>query len=127
MAKEFIRTENAPLPKGPYSQGIKVGSFVFVSGQGPFDPKSGEVRGPDIESQTRRTLENVKAILEKADLSMKDVVATTVFLKHVQDFPKMNEVYKSFFDMNPPARTTSETNFVLPGVLITIDAIAFRD
>jgi len=127
MRKEFIKTDNAPVPKGPYSQGIKTGNFVFVSGQGPFDPKTGKPTSADVESQTRQTLQNIKAIVEKADLSMGDVVRVTVFLKNAADFSKMNEVYKSFFADGPPTRTTVEANFVTPGILVTIDAIAYHD
>ena len=127
MLRESIRTDNAPVPKGPYSQGIKAGNFVFVSGQGPFDPKTGKPASSDVESQTRQTLQNVKAILEKAGCSMSDVVRMTVFLKNAADFPKMNEVYKSFFDDKSPTRTTVEANFVSPGILVTIDAIAYHD
>jgi len=126
MVREYVKTENAPAPKGPYSQGIRVGNFVFVSGQGPFDPKTGKPTDSDVESQTRQTLQNVKAIIERADLSMHDIVRMTVFLKNAADFPKMNEVYKSFFAENPPTRTTVEANFVTPGILVTIDAIACR-
>jgi 2-iminobutanoate/2-iminopropanoate deaminase len=127
MGREFIKTDNAPLPKGPYSQGIKTGNFVFVSGQGPFDPKTGKPASSSVESQTRQTLQNIKAIVEKAGLSMHDVVRITVFLKNAADFSNMNEVYKSFFGDDPPARTTVEANFVTPGILVTIDAIAYRD
>ena len=127
MAHEPIRTKDAPVPKGPYSQGIKVGKFVFVSGQGPFDPKTGQPIALDIESQTRQTLQNIKAILENAGYSMADVVNTTVFLKDLSDSQRMNETYKNFFEKNPPTRTTTRADFVTPGILVTIDAIAYRD
>ena len=127
MAREFIKTENAPVPKGPYSQGIRVGNFVFVSGQGPFDPKTGAATGSDVESQTIRTLQNIKAIIEESGFSMHDVVNMTVFLKDVSDFSRTGEVYKDFFGEKAPTITTAEANFVTPGVLITIDAIAYRD
>jgi 2-iminobutanoate/2-iminopropanoate deaminase len=127
VTHESISTEAAPIPKGPYSQGIKVGKFVFVSGQGPFDPKTGQPVALDIESQTRQTLQNIKAILESAGYSMADVVNTTVFLKDVSDFQRMNETYANFFEKNPPARTTTRADFIIRGILVTIDAIAYRD
>jgi 2-iminobutanoate/2-iminopropanoate deaminase len=126
MAREFVRTPNAPQPAGPYSQAIRAGPFVFVAGQGPADPKSGKI-AEDIETQTRQTLQNVKAILEAAGSSTADVVKVSVFLKNASDFSKMNEVYKTFFPQNPPTRTTVEVKFVAPTMLIEIDAIAYRD
>ena len=126
MPKQFIRTPNAPQPMGPYSQGIKAGQFLFVAGQGPGDPKTGKIAS-DIETQTRQTLQNVKAIIEASGFSMSDVVKTSIFLKDGSDFQKVNEVYKTFFQNNPPARTTIEAKFVAPNMLIEIDAIAFRD
>ena len=127
MVREFIKTKNAPIPKGPYSQGIRVGNFVFISGQGPFDPDTGEPTGSDVESQTRQTLQNIKAIIEESGFSMQDAVSMMVFLKNVDDFPKMNEIYKDFFREKAPTITIVEANFVVPGVLVTIDAIAYRD
>jgi 2-iminobutanoate/2-iminopropanoate deaminase len=124
LEKQFVKTSNAPQPAGPYSQGIRVGSFFFVSGQGPTDPKTGQFAGSDIETQTRQTLNNVKSILEAGGLSIRDVVKVTVLLKDSNDFKKMNEVYKAFFPENPPTRTTAEAKFVAPGMLIEIDAIA---
>jgi len=111
---------------GPYSQGIKTGQFLFVAGQGPADPKTGKM-APDIEAQTRQTLQNVKAIVEASNFSLSDVVKTSIFLKNANDFQKVNEIYKTFFQNNPPARTTIEAKFVAPDMLIEIDAIAFRD
>jgi len=127
MAKQFIRTPNAPQPAGPYSQGIKAGNFVFVSAQGPLDPKTGRILGTDIQAQTRQTLQNVKSIVEAAGFSMREVIKISVFLKDANDFQKMNEVYKSFFPENQPTRTTTEANFVTPGMLVGIDAIAYRE
>jgi len=111
---------------GPYSQGIKAGQFLFVAGQGPGDPKTGKIAS-DIETQTRQTLQNVKAIIEASGFSLDDVVKTSIFLKNGSDFQKVNEVYKTFFQNNPPARTTIEAKFVAPNMLIEIDAIAYRD
>ena len=127
MVREFIKTKNAPIPKGPYSQGIRVGNFVFVSGQGPFDPDTGKPTGSDVESQTRQTLQNIKAIIEESGFAMHDAVSMAVFLKDVNDFPKIIEIYKDFFGEKAPTITIAGANFVVPGVLVTIDAIAYRD
>jgi len=111
---------------GPYSQGIKAGQFLFVAGQGPLDPKTGKMAS-DIETQTRQTLYNVKAIIEASGFLLSDVVKTSIFLKNGSDFQKVNDVYKTFFQNNPPTRTTVEVKFVAPNMLIEIDAIAYRD
>ena len=126
MVKQIIRTQNAPQPVGPYSQGTTVDGFLFVSGQGAIDPKTGQLVGPDIETQTRQTLTNVQNIVEASGLSMLDVVKVSIFLKDIGDFKKMNEVYKTFFTQNPPSRTTVEANLPLPAMLIEIEAIAHR-
>jgi len=126
LPKQLIRTPNAPQPMGPYSQAIRAGQFLFVAGQGPADPKTGSM-ATDIENQTRQTLQNVKAIVEASGYSLGDVVKTSIFLKNGGDFQKVNEVYKTFFESNPPARTTIEAKFVAPNMLIEIDAIAYRD
>ena len=111
---------------GPYSQGIKAGSFLFVAGQGPTDPKTGKISS-DIESQTQQTLRNVKAIIEASGLTLGDVVKVSIFLKNGTDFKKVNEVYKTFFPDKPPTRTTVEAKFVAPEMLIEIDAIAYKE
>jgi 2-iminobutanoate/2-iminopropanoate deaminase len=126
MDKRIIRTENAPQPIGPYSQATMVDGFLFVSGQGAIDPRSGQVVGSEIEAQTRQTLTNVRNIVEASGLSLLDVVKVSIFLKDMSDFKKMNEVYKSFFTQNAPSRTTVATNLPLPNMLIEIDAIAHR-
>ena len=127
MIKDFIRTQNAPQPLGPYSQGIKAGNFLFVSGQGPIDPKTGKMIEADIEKQTYQTLQNVKAIVEASGFTMNDIVKVSIFLKNASDFQKMNEIYKGFFSQNPPTRTTVQAGFVNPSMLIEIDAIASRE
>lgn len=127
LVKQFIKTPNAPLPLGPYSQGIKAGNFVFVAGQGPIDPNTGKITAADIETQTRQTLQNIKGILEASGFSLRDVVKVSVFLKNAEDFQKMNEIYETFFQENPPTRTTVEAKFVAPGMLIETDAIAYRE
>ena len=124
MSKEVIRTEEAPIPRGPYSQAIRAGQYVFVAGQGPFEPKTSKMVEGGIEEQTRQTLENVKSILSAAGLSLEDVVKVSVFLKDAKDFPKMNEVYRTYFTAEQPARTTVEADMVVDGMLVEVDAIA---
>ena len=123
---QVVKSPNAPQPIGPYSQGIMVNGFLYVSGQGATDPKSGRIAGPDIESQTRQTLTNVKNIVEAAGMSMRDVVRVGVYLKNMKDFKEMNEVYKSFFNEAPPARTTVQVELPLPEMLVEIDVVAHR-
>lgn len=126
MPRQVIRTANAPQPIGPYSQGIMVDGFLFVSGQGAIEPSSGRLVGADIESQTRQTLTNVRNIVEASGLSIRDLVRVSVYLKNMKDFKKMNEVYASFFGEAPPARTTVQVELPQPEMLIEIDAIAHR-
>ena len=122
--KQLIRTPNAPQPIGPYSQGVKAGNFLFVAGQGGADPKTGTM-AEGIEAQTRQTLSNIKGIVEASGFSIRDVVKVSIFLRSMDDFKNVNEVYKTFFPEDPPARTTVEAK--LPGqeMLIEIDAIAY--
>lgn len=127
MSKEFIKTQNAPNPLGPYSQGIRTGNMLFISGQGPIDPKTGKMSTEDIQTQTGQTLQNVKAIVEASGFSLSDLVKVSIFLKNSSDFQKMNEAYATFFPNNPPTRTTVQAGFVASGMLIEIDAIACRE
>jgi len=127
MPRQVVRTPNAPQPIGPYSQGIIADGFLFVSGQGAVDPKTGKLTGTDIESQTRQTLTNVRNIVEASGLSMRDLVRVSIYLKNMKDFKRMNEVYKSFFPDDPPARTTIQAELPLPEMLIEIDTIAHRE
>ena len=124
--KQLVRTPNAPQPIGPYSQGVKAGNLLFVAGQGAADPKTGQM-AEKIDAQTRQTLANVKGIVEASGFSMRDVVKVSIFLKNMDDFKKVNEVYKTFFPEDPPARTTVETKLPAQGMLIEIDAIAYRE
>jgi len=124
--KQLVRTPNAPQPLGPYSQGVKAGNLLFVAGQGAADPKTGQI-AEGIETQTRQTLANIKGIVEASGFSMRDVVKVSIFLKNMDDFKKVNEVYKTFFPEDPPARTTVEAKLAAQGMLIEIDAIAYRE
>jgi 2-iminobutanoate/2-iminopropanoate deaminase len=126
MTRQIVRTPNAPLPGGPYSQGIRAGDFVYVAAQGPADPKTGNIVSKDIESQTRQTLDNIKAIVEASGLSMRHVIRMTVFLRKPEDFQKMNRIYAEFFPESPPARTTVTSLLVDSDALIEVDAIAYR-
>ncbi len=122
--KITVSTSDAPRAIGPYSQGIKAGGFVFVSGQIALDPVTGKLAEGDIKVQTERVLKNVAAILEAAGSAMDMVVKTTVFLKDMGDFAAMNETYARFFDLEPPARSTVEAARLPKDVLVEIDAIA---
>lgn len=124
MARETVRTEAAPAAIGPYSQAVKANGFVFVSGQVPLDPGTGQLVGRDIKQQTRRVLENVAAILAASGSSLEKVVRCGVFLKDMNDFGPMNEEYTSFFKEQPPARTTVQVSKLPRDALIEIDAIA---
>ena len=121
--RKVVRTSDAPRPIGPYSQAIVAGGFLFVSGQGPINPKTNQLELGDIRAETRRTLENLRAILEAAGCSLRDVVRVGIYLADLNDFPAVNEVYAEFFTDNPPARTTVGA----PGpknIKVEIDCIA---
>ncbi len=122
--KEIISTQNAPAAIGPYSQGVKAGNLLFVSGQIPLDPATGEVVEANIQTQTTRSLNNLKAILEQAGGSLASVVKTTVFLKSMDDFAEMNAVYQSFFQTECPARSAVQVGKLPKDVLVEIEAIA---
>jgi 2-iminobutanoate/2-iminopropanoate deaminase len=119
-----IRTENAPSPVGPYSQAVVEGNFIFVSGQGPLDPKTGTYTPADIRTETKRVLENMKAILEAAGSSLDKVVKCMVLLRDIEDFAAMNEVYASYFETPGPARTTFQAGALPLGISVEIDCIA---
>jgi 2-iminobutanoate/2-iminopropanoate deaminase len=126
MSKEVIFTDKAPKAIGPYSQAIKFGNILFISGQVPVNPATGELTG-DIKVQTRQVLENIKSILAAAGASASDVVKTTVFLQNLDDFAAMNEIYGAYFPKEAPARSTVEVARIPRGALIEIEAIAVID
>lgn len=120
--RKVVRSTDAPRPRGPYSPAIVADGFVFVAGQGPINPRTNELELGDIRLETRRTLENIRAILEAAGSSLREVVRVGVFLSDMKDFDAMNEVYRQFFPEDPPARTTVGAQ--LPKIKIEIDCIA---
>lgn len=122
--RDVVLTDKGPKPIGPYSQAIRSNGFLYVSGQVALDPTTGEFVGTDIRQQTQRTLENVKGILEAAGSNMHHVVKTTVFLKDINDFAAMNEVYAKFFALAPPARSTVEVARLPKDALVEIEVIA---
>ncbi len=122
--KEVIQPKDGPKPVAPYSPGLQANGFVFLSGQIPADPKTGQLVTGDIQAQCARVLENLKIVLEAAGLTLADLVKTTVFLKDMNNFDKMNETYGSFFPTAPPARTTVEVARLPRDVGIEIEGIA---
>ncbi len=124
--KKIIATDAAPAAIGPYSQGVDGGSIVITSGQLPIDASTGAFAGGGIAGQTRQSLENVRSVLAQAGLGMESVIKTTVFLKDMNDFAAMNEVYASFFPGEPPARSAVEVARLPKDALVEIEAIAVR-
>lgn len=122
--REVIATEKAPKAIGPYSQAIRASGFIFVSGQIAFDPVSGYLIEGGVTQQTERVMENLKAVLEEAGSSMDRVVKTTVFLKSMDDFKRMNDIYARYFPKDPPARSTVEVARLPREVRVEIDVIA---
>lgn len=126
--KNVLSTDKAPAAIGPYSQGIsaQAGSITITSGQLPVDPATGAFAEGGIAGQTRQSLENVKAVLAAGGFTMEDVIKTTVFLKDMNDFAAMNEVYATFFPGNPPARSAVEVARLPKDALVEIEAIAVK-
>jgi len=122
--KDVILTPRGPKPIGPYSQAIKANGLLFVSGQVALNPQSGELVGSDIRQQTERALENIKAILEAAGASLHHVVKTTVFLRDMNEFAAMNEVYAGYFTSAPPARSTVQAARLPKDAMVEIEVVA---
>src|SRR5258705_12655294 len=122
--RKAIVTEKAPKPVGPYSQGVIEGDFIFVAGQGPINPLTGKLELGDARSETKRVFENMQAILQAAGSSLADVVKCNVYLRDINDFAAMNEVYATFFTAPFPARTTIKAGALPGGIAVEIEGIA---
>jgi len=122
--KEIIFTKEAPGAIGPYSQGVKIGNLIFTSGQIPIDPKTGEIVTGNVKKAAERCILNLKAVLEAAGSSLSNVVKTTVFIKDMNDFAAVNEVYGKYFTENYPSRSCVEVARLPKDVLVEIEAVA---
>ncbi len=125
--KKVIVSANAPAPVGPYSQAIESGGFVFCSGQIAINPKTNAVFTGPVEEQTVQVMENVKAVLEQAGLTLNHVIKTTIYLTNMSDFAKVNEVYAKYFVEQPPARSTVGVAGLPKGVNVEIEVLARRE
>ncbi|WP_353893131.1 RidA family protein [Proteinivorax hydrogeniformans] len=124
MNRTIVSTEKAPKAIGPYAQANKVGDMVFTSGQIPLDPQSMEIPTQDVQEQTKLVLDNLKAVVEAAGSSMDNVIKVTVFIKNMDDFGKINEIYGQYFTENPPARSCVEVARLPKDVQVEMEAIA---
>ena len=124
MERDIVSTKKAPAAVGPYSQGVKVGHFVFTAGQVAIDPAAGKIVAQDVPGQTEQVMRNLREVLREAGSDLDKVVKTTVFLQSMGDFAAMNEVYGSYFGDQPPARSTVEVGGLPLGALVEIEAIA---
>jgi 2-iminobutanoate/2-iminopropanoate deaminase len=125
--KKIISTSEAPAAIGSYSQAVRSGNFLFCSGQIPLDPQSGQVVSGDIATQTRRVLDNIRAVLKAEGLTFENIVKTTIFLTDLGDFQVVNDVYGSYFKQQPPARSTVQVSALPKGGKVEIEAIAVAD
>jgi 2-iminobutanoate/2-iminopropanoate deaminase len=126
LIKKIIKSGNAPAAIGPYSQGVDAGGFIFISGQIPIDPGTGNVVQVDIKAQTRQVMENARAILSAAGCGMSQVVKATIYLKNMSDFAAVNEVYGGYFPSDPPARATVEVSRLPKDSAIEMDFVAWK-
>ena len=124
LNRTVIHTDSAPKAIGPYSQAIRAGDFIFAAGQTPIDPATGNLVEGEIETQTRRVLDNIKAVLEAAGSGLDKVVKTTVFMTNLGDFARMNAVYAEYFPANPPARSTVQVAALPKGAMVEIECVA---
>jgi len=127
IKKEIIVCMNAPKPIGPYSQGVKAGCYIFISGQLGLSPQSGNLVAGEIREQTSQVMMNIKNILESSNSSIDSIIKTTVFLKDLRDFSAFNEVYASFFNQDPPARSAIQVAALPKDALVEIEAIALSN
>ena len=124
MSKRIIQTELAPAAIGPYSQAIRIGDFLYTSGQIALDPKSGKFLSGEIKEETEQTLRNISAILQADGLELENVIKTTVYLSDLNDFVQMNQIYEKYFSKNKPARACVQVAALPKGAKIEIEAIA---
>lgn len=124
--KTIIQTDHAPAAVGPYSQAVQVGDFIFIAGQVPLDPATGQLVPGDIAAQTRQVMHNISKILDAAGSSLDDVVKTTIFTTDLAHFGTINTVYGSFFAAAPPARSTIQVAGLPLGAQIEVEAVAYR-
>ncbi len=124
LMKAVVSTDEAPAAIGPYSQAVRAGELLFLSGQIPLDPKSGQMVAGDIEAETRRVMDNLGAVLKAAGLEYEHLVKTTIFLTDLADFPAVNGVYGSYFSSDPPARATVQVAALPKGARVEIDGVA---
>jgi len=124
VSKRIIQTELAPAAIGPYSQAIRIGDFLYTSGQIALDPKSGKFLSGEIKEETEQTLRNISAILQADGLELENVIKTTVYLSDLNDFVQMNKIYEKYFSENKPARACVQVAALPKGAKIEIDAIA---
>jgi 2-iminobutanoate/2-iminopropanoate deaminase len=122
--KKIVKTDQAPAPVGPYNQAVISGNFIFTAGQIAIDPETGQLDESDVRKQTERVIQNVEAVLKAAGSDLNKVLKTTVFLKNMDDFAAMNEVYAKYFISEPPARSAVEVSRLPKDVLVEIECIA---
>ncbi len=125
MNKSIVRSDSAPQPIGPYSQATRLGDLVFTAGAGGLDPATGKPVEGGVREQTRRTMENLQAVLQAAGTSLHHVLKTTCYLKDLSDFAAFNEVYGAYFQQNPPARTTIQAAKLPLDLLVEVELIAY--
>jgi 2-iminobutanoate/2-iminopropanoate deaminase len=125
--KKIISTTEAPAAVGPYSQAVRAGSTIYCAGQIPLDPKSGQIVSEEIKEQTRRVLDNVTAVLRAEGLTFQNIVKTTIFLTDLADFQAVNDIYMSYFEKDPPARSTVQVSALPKGARVEIEVIAVAD
>ncbi len=125
--KKIISTTDAPAAVGPYSQAVRVGSTIYCAGQIPLDPKSGQIVSGGIDAQARRVLDNITAVLKAEGLTFENIVKTTIFLTDLGDFQTVNEIYGSYFNQQPPARSTVQVSALPKGANVEIEVIAVAD
>ena len=125
MQRKIIATDRAPGAIGPYNQGVKAGGFLFTAGQIPLDPATMEIVGKTAAEQARQALSNARAVVEAGGLGLGDVIKVTVFIRDMNEFAAINEVYKTFFSQEPPARSVVEVSGLPKDVLVEVEMIAY--